>query len=104
VARRIVERRTTPFPAIGGERELRDDEHRSGHVLHGSIHVLRLVFEDAQLANFSGHVFHVGGTVSPARRRPAPAALLRSRPTSLPPTVTDADDTRWTTALIVWPG
>src|SRR5207248_5733972 len=49
-----VERRPAPFAAIGSQRELRHDQHRSADVLHRPIETFRGVggfFEDPQVAN-----------------------------------------------------
>src|SRR5581483_2799875 len=56
---RIVERRPPSLAAVGGERELRNDQDGTADVLDRAIHVLRRVerfLEDAQTADFSRDV------------------------------------------------
>src|SRR5262249_24572784 len=61
--RRRVERGPAAFPAVGRERELRYDEHGAPHLVHRTVHVVLVILEHAEIADFSGDVLHVGRTV-----------------------------------------
>jgi hypothetical protein len=55
----VVEGRPSAFPAVGAERELRHDQHRSTAFNDGTVHAVVLIWEDAKVADLGGDVVDV---------------------------------------------